>query len=80
MINNNINKNYHKGNNMSTYKERFSELLEKKKFTVNMNPKKMSDDDLMDWISWMENIKKPSTEDKNAIKVGMDQMKKRGFI
>jgi len=69
-----------------TFKEKFSDLLEKKsKFTHSTNPKKLSDDDLMDFIDWLENDKmdhNPDNKDqhKKALKDSMAQMKKRGFI
>ena len=68
-----------------TYKEKFDKLLEKKvKFSTTMNPKKMKDDELMDWISWLENSKEPNPDNEDqrqkAIKDGMKEMKKRGFI
>lgn len=67
---------------MITYKD----LLEKKKvkFKTSDNPKKMKDDQLMDWISWLENMKDPNPDNedarKGAIKDGMKEMKKRGFV
>ena len=57
------------------YKEKFSTLLEKKKFSTETNPVKLSDDDLMDFISWLE-----ENPDKKLMKDSMAQMKKRGFI
>jgi len=64
----------------------YNELLEKKKnnFSTSTNPKKLKDDDLMDWIAWLENMKDPNPDNeiqrKKAIKDGMKEMKKRGFI
>jgi len=60
---------------MTTHKEKFSSLLEKEKFSFDTDPKKLNDDDLMDFIAWLD--KNP---DKKIMKVSMDQMKKRGFI
>jgi len=58
-------------------------IIEKKKFSVAMNPKKMDDDTLMDWISWLENVKEPNSDNedqrKKSIKDGQKEMKKRGF-
>ncbi len=62
----------------------YEQLLEKKKkFSTTMNPKKMSDDDLMDWIGWLENMKDSNPDNekqrKKSISDGMKEMKKRGF-
>ena len=61
----------------------FKELMEKKSFNNTSNPKKMNDDELMDFIGWLENQKDPNPDDKDQYKKALKDakacMKKRGF-
>jgi hypothetical protein len=63
---------------------RFNDYInEKQKFNTTTNPKKLSDDDLMDFMGWMENMHDPNPDNKDqmksAMKAGQKEMKRRGF-
>ena len=68
---------------MENMNKKFSELLEKKKFNTSTDPKKLNDEQLMDFIAFLDNIKPDSSnkaQHEKTLKDAMAQMKKRGFI
>lgn len=64
--------------------DKFKIFLEKKpNFSTSTNPKKLNDDDLMDFIGYLENMKEPNPDNKDqfdkVMKIAKAEMKKRGF-
>jgi len=59
-------------------------ITEKSKYTITTNPKKLSDDDLMDFYDWLENMKDPNPDNedqrKKALAACKKEMKKRRFM
>ncbi len=72
---------------MKTFKDQLMEWQKitekKKKFTTSTNPKKLSDDDLIDFYSWLDNMPEPNPDNKDQHKKVMKdcekEMKKRGY-
>ncbi len=71
---------------MKNFKEQLMEwatVTEKQKFNTSTNSKKLSDDDLMDFIDWLENLQEPNPDNKDqfnkAMKDAKKELKKRGF-
>jgi len=65
-------------------KRGFKSIIEKSKYTTTTNPKKLSDDDLMDFYYWLENMKDPNPDNedqrKKALAACKKEMKKRRFM